>query len=192
MLNIGSSDDELRIAAYDLLCAVCTYLDFEGRPVVPSKSTYCYYIKRDYTEPCIAVFIPGHPGPFVTQLSEKLALFAPHLTLDFINEVAAGMDKTSVSQRINCLQYMGPWVKNLALFVDPANRLYEHSATKFRDCIRVLIDLTLADNEVFPRSRLLQSLEANIISRYMRWFRNISGQRWANSTARSSMSSLRN
>ncbi len=38
MLNIGSNDDELRIAAYDLLCAVCTYLDFEGRPVVPSKS----------------------------------------------------------------------------------------------------------------------------------------------------------
>lgn len=98
-----------------------------------------------------AVFIPGHPGPFVTQLSEKLALFAPHLTLDFINEVAAGMDKTSVSQRINCLQYMGPWVKNLSLFVDPANRLFEHSATKFRDCIRVLIDLTLADHEVITK-----------------------------------------
>ncbi|KAL4251095.1 Ras-GAP domain-containing protein [Abortiporus biennis] len=133
MLNIGSGDDELRIAAYDLLNAVCTYLDFEGRPVVPSKT----------------IFIPGHPGPFVTQLSEKLASFAPYLTLDFISEVSAGMDKTSVSQRINCLQYLSPWIRNLPLFMDPVSRLYEHSGNRIRDCIRVLIDLTLTDQEIY-------------------------------------------
>ncbi|CAL1700085.1 unnamed protein product [Somion occarium] len=132
MLNIGSHDDELRLAAYDLLSAICIYLDFEGRPVVPAKS----------------VFIPGHPGPFVTQLSEKLAPFAPHLTLDFIAAIAA-MDKTSISQKINCLQYLSPWIKNLSFFMDPLHRLFEPSGTKFRDCIRTLIDLTLADPEIY-------------------------------------------
>lgn len=37
MLNIGSENEELRIGAYELLCSVCTYLDFEGKPVVPAK-----------------------------------------------------------------------------------------------------------------------------------------------------------
>lgn len=37
MLNIGSENEELRIGAYELLCSVCTYLDFEGKPVVPTK-----------------------------------------------------------------------------------------------------------------------------------------------------------
>ena len=41
MINIGSDNEELRLASYDLLCAVCTYLDFEGKPVVPTKGTAC-------------------------------------------------------------------------------------------------------------------------------------------------------
>ncbi|KAI0340881.1 hypothetical protein BDW22DRAFT_1485833 [Trametopsis cervina] len=132
MVNIGSDNEELRIASYDLLCAVCTYLDFEGKPVVPTK----------------AIFVPGRAGPFVTQLSEKLAGFAPQLTLDFIQEVTASMSKSSVSQRINSLQYMSPWIKNLPKFTDPASRLHEQSGARLRDCIRVLIDLTMTDQEI--------------------------------------------
>ncbi|THH31919.1 hypothetical protein EUX98_g2275 [Antrodiella citrinella] len=134
MLNIGSSDEELRTAAYELLVATCTSLDFEGRPVVPSR----------------AVFIPGHPGQFVTQLSEKLALFAPELTLDFINEVSNGMDKTTMAQRINCLQYIAPWIKNIERFMDPGSKFFEQSGTRFRDCIRVLIELSVADHSIYP------------------------------------------
>lgn len=37
MVNIGSDNEELRVASYELLCSVCTYLDFEGKPVVPTK-----------------------------------------------------------------------------------------------------------------------------------------------------------
>jgi hypothetical protein len=148
MINIGSDNEELRLASYDLLCAVCTYLDFEGKPVVPTKGK----IDLSYGTPLIlspsAIFVPGRAGPFVTQLSEKLAAFSPQLTLDFIQEVTANMSKSSVSQRISCLQYMSPWVKNLGKFTDPTSRHYEHSGARLRDCIRVLIDLTMADQEV--------------------------------------------
>lgn len=98
-----------------------------------------------------AGFIPGDPGAFVVQLSEHLADFAPALTLDFISEVSAGMpqmEKTAIAQRINCLYYMSPWIKNLARFPNPTSPLFERSGTRLRDCIRVLTDLTVAEPEV--------------------------------------------
>ncbi|EKM59988.1 uncharacterized protein PHACADRAFT_115378 [Phanerochaete carnosa HHB-10118-sp] len=132
MVNIGSDNEELRVASYELLCSVCTYLDFEGKPVVPTK----------------AIFVPGRASAFVSQLSDKLAGFAPQLTLDFIQEVAAGISKLPVSQRISCLQYMSPWVRNLSQFTDPTNRLHDHNGAKLRDCVRMLIDLTAGDQEI--------------------------------------------
>lgn len=82
------------------------------------------------------------------QLSQQLASFAPQLTLDFITEVASGMDKAMPPQRINCLQYMKPWIPNLAMFCDPSSPHYEHSGAKLRDVIRLLVDLTTADHGV--------------------------------------------
>lgn len=95
----------------------------------------------------IAGIIPGDISTFVVGLSDRLATFAPKLTLDFISVVSAGMDKASVAQRITSLQYMSPWVKNLQLFCNPTHSLYEHSGARLRDCIRSLIDLTISDLE---------------------------------------------
>lgn len=98
----------------------------------------------------IAVFVPGQPGPFVQQLSSMLAKAKPQLSLDFITEVAAGLDKKSISQRLNGLQYMNPWIKNLGHLLDPNDELYD-STNKTRECIRILIDLTVAEQEVWAR-----------------------------------------
>lgn len=100
---------------------------------------------------CTAGFIPGDPVAFVTQLSERIAEFAPQLTLDFISEVSAamnGMDKTAIAQRINCLEYVSPWVKNLAHFANATSPLYERSGARLRDCIRTLSDLSVNYPEV--------------------------------------------
>ncbi|KAF8559154.1 hypothetical protein OG21DRAFT_1570167 [Imleria badia] len=132
MININSDQEELRGAAYDLLGAICSYLDYDKNPIIASK----------------AGIIPGDLSTFVTSLSDRLAGFAPKLTLDFLTVISAGMDKAGIAQRINCLQYMSPWVKNLAHFCNPSNTLYEHSGARLRDCIRTLIDLTTADLEV--------------------------------------------
>ena len=40
MVNISSDNEELRVASYELLSSVCTYLDFEGKPVVPTKGNF--------------------------------------------------------------------------------------------------------------------------------------------------------
>ena len=98
-----------------------------------------------------AGFISGDPTAFVLNLSEKLADFAPQLTLDFIHEVSAAMtsmDNTSISNRISCLQYMSPWIRNLSHFANATHPLYERSGARLRDCIRTLSDLSLTYPEV--------------------------------------------
>ncbi|RPD66792.1 hypothetical protein L226DRAFT_452976 [Lentinus tigrinus ALCF2SS1-7] len=132
LLGISSDEDEPRGASVSLLSAICTYLDFEGRPSVPAKGFYA----------------SGHGGPFMVSVSEGLANHAPHLTMDFIAEVASSYPKMATPMRANSLQYLGPWVKNLPLFVDPTSKFYEPSGTRFRDCIRLLIDLTTSESEL--------------------------------------------
>ncbi|KAG5638080.1 hypothetical protein H0H81_001930 [Sphagnurus paluster] len=126
LLSVDMNDEELRGAAYDLLGAVCRYLNYGKSPIVASQ----------------AGFIPGDPTAFVTQLSEKIAGFAPQLTLDFIPEVGAAMSSMQkTSQRISCIHYLSPWIKNLALFSNPTSSLFERSGARLRDCIRNLADL---------------------------------------------------
>lgn len=139
---VGYEDEELRYAACELLAALCSYLDYEGSPVVPSK----------------AGFLPAHPPTFVAQLSERLAGHAPQLTLDFFTEVANGMEKlrdhkkTSedphISQRVYCLKYLSPWIKNLAHLCNPTSPYHEPSSTRLRDSIVLLVDMTIADQEL--------------------------------------------
>ena len=46
MINIGSEDEELRSAAYNLLGAVCSYLDYEQNPIIASKGkSICFQVR---------------------------------------------------------------------------------------------------------------------------------------------------
>ena len=94
------------------------------------------------------IWVAGSALPFLISLSERIATLVPQLTLDFISEVSTTLDKASRSQRLHCLSYMSPWLKNLAKFIDPTSPTYDHSGAKTRDCIRLLIDLTIADPQV--------------------------------------------
>ncbi|KAF9067659.1 hypothetical protein BDP27DRAFT_1225535 [Rhodocollybia butyracea] len=130
MLSVDLYDEELRASAYDLLGAVCTYLNYDKSPLIAPK----------------AGFVPGTINGFIIDLSTRLAQFAPQLTLDFISEVVAAVTVTEKNKNIhviNCLRYMNPWIKNLELFANPTSSLYERSGARLRDCIRVLSDLSV-------------------------------------------------
>ncbi|KAJ7724736.1 hypothetical protein DFH07DRAFT_1066990 [Mycena maculata] len=135
MLSVDLKDEELRAAGYELLGAVCSYLNFDRSPVVAAKSG----------------FLPGDPTTFIISLSESLSEFVPQLSLDFVSEISAamtGIDRAAISQRISCIQYMGPWIKNLALFVNPTSALYERSGARVRDSIRILCDMSTSQPEL--------------------------------------------
>lgn len=40
MININSDQEELRGAAYDLLGAICSYLDYDKNPIIASKGEF--------------------------------------------------------------------------------------------------------------------------------------------------------
>ncbi|PPR04649.1 hypothetical protein CVT24_011867 [Panaeolus cyanescens] len=153
LLSVDLNDEELRGAAYDLLGAVCNYLKYDKSPIVA----------------CKAGFISGDPVAFVSHLSEKLADYAPQLTLDFIHEVSAAMtsmDKSAIAQRISCLQYMGPWIQNLSHFANPTHSLFERSGARLRDCIRTLADLSITSTiqrHIWAEVAKLDSNVVNII-----------------------------
>ena len=152
LLSVDLNDEKLRGAAYNLLGAVCNYLQYDKSPIVACKGSTGYFlIIVFFLTSSVAGFISGDPIAFVLNLSEKLAEFAPQLTLDFIHEVSAamtGMDKASISTRISCLQYMSPWIRNLSHFANATHPLYERSGARLRDCIRTLSDLSVAYPEV--------------------------------------------
>ncbi|KAL1741753.1 hypothetical protein HDZ31DRAFT_84616 [Schizophyllum fasciatum] len=129
LLSVDVNDEELRAAAYDLLGAVCTYLNYDKNPIIAPR----------------AGFVPGEPTLFARRLSDSMAQFAPQLTLDFISEVSAAMNamRNSMEHQLSCLLYMSPWIKNLARFTDPTSPLYDRSSARVRDCIRTLAQLSI-------------------------------------------------
>ena len=114
MFNTYQDNADLRGAAYNLLAAVCNSLNFGTETFLPSTGTSLHNQEAlsSYTF-SLGGFIPGQPSTYITQLSEKLALFAPQLTLDFISQVCLELDKSVVQQKAISLQYMNPWIKNL-------------------------------------------------------------------------------
>ncbi|KAF8592239.1 hypothetical protein K439DRAFT_1626245 [Ramaria rubella] len=134
LLNVCDEDELLRGAAYDLLFAVCAYVNYESNPLVPLRGP----------------FIPSNTAAFILPFSERLANFVPQLTLDLIAEFAVGFEKASTAQKITCLQYLNPWIKNLAKFANPINPLYECSSGRLKDCIRSLVDITVKFPDVYP------------------------------------------
>ncbi|KAJ7449155.1 hypothetical protein B0H11DRAFT_2332791 [Mycena galericulata] len=86
-------------------------------------------------------------------------------TLFFLSISAAmtGIDRTAISQRISCVQYMSPWIKNMALFVNPTSPLYERSGARVRDAIRVLCDMSASPRFVWSEIARLDPLIVDVV-----------------------------
>jgi neurofibromin 1 len=75
-------------------------------------------------------------------MNDRLAAHAPELTLDYLTEVLTAAKHTSEYQRISSVQYLIPWVKNLAFFANPLSDHFDQSGSRIRDVLRLLIDFT--------------------------------------------------
>ncbi|EJD36584.1 hypothetical protein AURDEDRAFT_117057 [Auricularia subglabra TFB-10046 SS5] len=134
LLHLCHEDEGLRSAAHDLLCSLCTYLDYDGASILPSRGG----------------FVPANAAAVSIPFSETLARFAPQLTLDFLFEFCIAFDKLTTGQKAVSMQFVAPWLRNLNMFVNPRDSLFESAGSKLRDCLRFLIDLTVKDQEIYP------------------------------------------
>ena len=101
MLNLGSLDPNLRLAAYNLLCALTQTFDLKIDGQLFESGGLC---------------IPGNNTIFIGEISKRLAEREPRLTLEFLDECIQGFSKSSIEMKHLCLEYMTPWLANLTRF----------------------------------------------------------------------------
>lgn len=133
LLNLGSSDPNLRTAAYNLLCALTSTFDLKIEGHLLETNGVC---------------IPSNNTIFIKSVSETLASNEPHLTLEFLEECIQGFSASSIELKHLCLEYMTPWLPNLTRFVknpgDDAKR------QKVAHILDKLITLTIEEHEMYP------------------------------------------
>ncbi|XP_075746616.1 neurofibromin isoform X3 [Rhipicephalus microplus] len=132
LLNLGSSDPNLRTAAYNLLCALTATFDLKIEGQLLETAGLC---------------IPSNNTIFIKQISEKLATNASHLTLEFLEECIQGFRASSIELKHLCLEYMTPWLPNLTRFC-------KHSDDSKRQRVATILDklitLTIEEVEMYP------------------------------------------
>ncbi|EDV22626.1 uncharacterized protein TRIADDRAFT_59057 [Trichoplax adhaerens] len=129
LLNLGNNDSKLRSSAYNLLCALATAfnLPLEGQ-LLETRG----------------LRIPANNLIFIVSISQHLAKCEPFLTLQFLEESIDSFAKSKIELKHLCLQYMSPWLPNLARFITTG--ITERQ--KVIVIIEKLIDLTIKEKEM--------------------------------------------
>lgn len=134
LLNLGSSDPNLRTAAYNQLCALTATFDLKIEGQLLETSGLC---------------IPSNNTIFIKHLSETLAANDPHLTLEFLEECIQGFRVSTIELKHLCLEYMTPWLKNLVRFYKPNDEGGKRQK-QVTQILEKLITLTIEEVEMYP------------------------------------------
>lgn len=134
LLNLGSSDPNLRTAAYNQLCALTATFDLKIVGQLLETSGLC---------------IPSNNTIFIKHLSETLAANDPHLTLEFLEECIQGFRVSTIELKHLCLEYMTPWLKNLVRFYKPNDEGGKRKK-QVNQILEKLITLTIEEVEMYP------------------------------------------
>ncbi|XP_065570505.1 neurofibromin-like isoform X3 [Artemia franciscana] len=132
LLNLGSSDPNLRTAAYNLLCALTATFDLKIEGQLLETSGLC---------------IPANNTLFIKSISEKLSHNEPHLTLEFLEECIQGFSTSTIELKHLCLEYMTPWLPNLVRFCKHSDDAKRQRVAWILD---KLISLTIEEVEMYP------------------------------------------
>ncbi|XP_033220846.1 neurofibromin isoform X1 [Belonocnema kinseyi] len=134
LLNLGSSDPNLRTAAYNQLCALTATFDLKIEGQLLETSGLC---------------IPSNNTIFIKHLSETLAANDPHLTLEFLEECIEGFKVSTIELKHLCLEYMTPWLNNLVRFYKPNDEGGKRQK-QVTQILEKLITLTIEEVEMYP------------------------------------------
>ncbi|KAF7721136.1 Ras GTPase activating protein ira2, partial [Apophysomyces ossiformis] len=134
LLNVGSDDPGLRLAAYNLLYSLSLAFQFDIGNQLLNARDLC---------------IPANSTNFVVSISESLAATEIHLTLEFLNECFIGFNKSNEPMRQLCLDYMAPWLRNLSFFCRGCAEDTKQNVSKTTDVLRSLIDMTVARADMY-------------------------------------------
>ncbi|XP_046839575.1 neurofibromin-like isoform X2 [Xenia sp. Carnegie-2017] len=140
LLNLGTRDPNLRLAAYNLLCALTTVFHFKIEERLFEGTGLC---------------IPANNTIFIVGISISLASKEPQLTLEFLQECITGFKKSNHELKHLCLEYMAPWFPNLSRYCKEPSRGDKRS--KVNAILEDLIELTIAE-----KGAMYPSIQAKI------------------------------
>ncbi|ORX72553.1 hypothetical protein BCR32DRAFT_285738 [Anaeromyces robustus] len=139
LLNAGSSDATLRLSAYNLLYALSIAFSFDVHNKLLNTKGLC---------------IPSNNVNFIIGISECLARSKPELTLELLLEAFDGMKKSSKDLKHHCLEYISPWIPNLALYYNPAamneSEKSKEFSEKLEEILRQFIDFSVNESDMYP------------------------------------------
>ena len=128
--NMASTDQTLRHASYNLLCALCRAFKFASDSRFVSTRELC---------------VPLNPSTFIVDISQQLARSEPQLTGDFLNEFFVGWDSFPYQQRPLSLAYMAPWLPSLRTNLIPNDTDSDKAREKVAAIFRKLIEVAISD-----------------------------------------------
>lgn len=128
--NMASLNHVLRLASYNLLCALCRAFKFAADARFMSTRELC---------------VPLNPSQFIIGVSSQLALAEPQLTHDFLNEFFVGWESFPWQQRPLSLAYMAPWLPSLRTSVIATDSDAEKAREKVASVSRKLIEVAFSD-----------------------------------------------
>ncbi|KAG9237075.1 hypothetical protein BJ875DRAFT_533185 [Amylocarpus encephaloides] len=130
LTNMASSEHVLRLASYNLLCALCRAFKFAADSKFMSTKELC---------------VPLNPSHFIINISQQLAKSEPQLTVDFLNEFFVGWESFPYSQRPLSLAYMAPWLPSLRTNLLPTDPDSDKAREKVAAIFRKLIEVAISD-----------------------------------------------
>ncbi|RAL67213.1 hypothetical protein DID88_007988 [Monilinia fructigena] len=130
LTNMASPDAVLRLASYNLLCALCRAFKFAADSKFMSTKELC---------------VPLNPSQFIVDISAQLARSEPQLTGDFLNEFFVGWESFPYAQRPLSLAYMAPWLPSLRTHLIPNEADSDKGRDKVAVIFRKLIEVAISD-----------------------------------------------
>ncbi|KAK0540963.1 Ras GTPase activating protein ira2 [Tilletia horrida] len=137
MLNITSDNYQLRLSAYDLLCALSTSFSFSSS----NARKKLFSVK--------GLALPANMIVFISELSKDFATAAPGVTLEFLLSFFEGFQRASTSQKIVCLHYMAPWLSNLSTFAHATRDQHAEHQKRIKEILTHLINITTKQPDMY-------------------------------------------
>lgn len=137
LLNLGSADYALRVSAYNLLFALSTSFGFTA-----SNARRRLLVVR-------GLGLPATTASFAAELSRDFATAAPTVTLEFLVSFFEGFDVSSADQKAAALQYMVPWLANLALFTHSSRPQQAEYTKRIKVILSHLVKITVQEPDVY-------------------------------------------
>lgn len=148
LTNMASSDQVLRLASYNLLCALCRAFKFAADSKFMSAKGFAFSPRHRFytsTDMLSELCVPLNPSSFIVDISQQLAQSEPQLTADFLNEFFVGWESFPYSQRPLSLAYMAPWLPSLRTTLITTESDSDKGREKVAVIFRKLIEVAVSD-----------------------------------------------